>query len=113
MLIDLKSARYLSMCAQAAQDPDSEVPWLETCPECGERPNEHDMKHLVIRTAPNADRPGILAVVVACEEYYVVNPAILGLRADHPNWTDVNGNEPCVCGAGDGVHLPSCPARES
>lgn len=70
-------------------NPDS-IPTTNICPECGadfdsrvDAMTDTDGAHLVLELSGD-----VFAVLVACEGYYVVNPALLGLGAEHPNWSD-------------------------
>jgi hypothetical protein len=118
MIVDEKLMRYLTACMIAAKDSTSTVEWMEVCPECGDVPYTYDTDHLIVEVGDVPDAPeNIMAVVVACEGYYTVDPAKLGLGDEHPNWMApdaevfIGGKVECTCGARSGwVHLPTCPA---
>lgn len=66
------------------------IPTTSTCPECGadfdsrvDAMSDNDGAHLVFELSGD-----VFAVVVACEGYFVINPALIGLGAEHPNWSD-------------------------
>ncbi len=84
MLIDTKSAVYVLAVAAAVGGLRPEV-LTDQCPECGTILGrlEHDY-HLVV-PMPDADPKGReVAVIIGCEGYWVVNPALVGI--DAPNW---------------------------
>lgn len=65
------------------------IPTTSICPECGanfdawvDAMTDNDGAHIVLQLSGD-----VFAVVVGCEGYYVINPALLGLGAEHPNWT--------------------------
>lgn len=117
MMVNAKLMAYLTACLVAAKDSTSTVEWMEVCPECGHVPHTYEADHLMVEVGDVPDAPeNIMAVVVACEGYYAVDPAKLGLGEDHPDWMApdsadlLGGKVECVCGTGHGIHLPTCLA---
>jgi hypothetical protein len=120
MMVNAKLVAYLTACMREAKDATSTVEWMEVCPECGHIPQTYDTEHLIVEVGDVPDTPeNIMAVVVACEGYYAVDPAKLGLGHEHPGWMAPDANDflgetiECICDGADGetgMHLPTCPA---
>jgi hypothetical protein len=117
MMVNAKLLRYLEACLTAAAGGAAwqNMDWMEVCPECGHIPQTYDTDHLIVEVGDVPDAPeNIMAVVVACEGYYAVDPMKLGLGAEHPNWTAPDSDViECTCDGADGetgVHFPTCPA---
>lgn len=83
MLMDLERAQYL-LAVVTAYGEGKLGPELLTdrCPECNEVVNCFDRDHILIDRG-NGNPP---AVIIACEEYWVIDPAAVGIPRN--NWSD-------------------------
>lgn len=98
MLVSHELAQYVAAAYQEIVfrgNPNS-IGTTSRCPECGadfdnrvDAMTDQDGAHLVLELSGD-----VFAVLVACEGYYVINPALLGLGDNHPNWSDGNGEIP-------------------
>ena len=84
MLTDLEQAVYVMAVAAAIGGlrPDTVT---DLCPECGAHLTRkyHDY-HLVVPMPDTDPKQREVAVVVGCEGYWAVNPALVGI--DRPTW---------------------------
>jgi rRNA maturation protein Nop10 len=92
MLIDTNNALYVLAVAAAIPNLPPEA-LTDQCPECGSVQTfmQHDY-HLVVRMPDTDPEVRKVAVVVGCEGYWVVNPALVGI--DRPNWTPAPPPQP-------------------
>jgi hypothetical protein len=83
MLIDARTAAYLMAVIQTVViEGRTDIPLTTTCPECDERVDMFGgYNHISV-----ALTEGTHAVVIGCEGYWIVNPALVGI--DSPNWSD-------------------------
>jgi hypothetical protein len=90
MKLDLNVVTYLANCLDALANPDSPVEWMEVCPECGEVPVDvHGMDHL-LATTPDGE---LTVVLIGCEGYLVVDPKLVHMGAEFPNWQPADPDE--------------------
>lgn len=92
MIVSRELAAYVAAAYQEIifrGNPNS-IGTTDTCPECGwefdsrvDAMTDTNGAHLVLELSGD-----VFAVLVGCEGYYVINPALLGLGAEHPNWSD-------------------------
>lgn len=78
------------------QDIPGITPYLTTdCPECGENPIDNNYPHLT--ASPDQTSHGYLRrdsdiVLIGCEGYHILDPALLGMdREGWDDWTDYIG----------------------
>jgi hypothetical protein len=114
MLVTHDLVRYVTAAHEALVirgNPNS-VATTSTCPECGsefdsrvDAMSDNDGAHLILELSGD-----VFAVIVGCEGYWVINPALIGIPAD--NWqpnalgdelTQIclptcAGGSACVCG---------------
>lgn len=102
MIITRELATYLEAVTVAVtMQGKTEIPLTTTCPECGVdlELDDTDAEHMLIKTTSDT-----VAVVVGCEGYWVIDPALVGVGYLAPNWSDGTalGDE------ATGVHEGSC-----
>jgi hypothetical protein len=89
----------VEMEIQFRGNPDS-IATTDRCPECGERVDDIDTEHVVLELSSD-----VYAVIVGCEGYWVINPALVGLTV--PSWQPVEGLNDQVTG----VHSYGCNGK--
>lgn len=84
MIVDKDIATYVLAVVTAVNNGDLYTEDLTSgCPECGEEQTDaYSDAHLVTVTPA-----GQTVVIVACEGYWVVDPALVDIQ--HPNWQPV------------------------
>jgi hypothetical protein len=86
-------ANYLLRYLMASSKSDNPtIPWQTTiCPECGDIPTPDRLGGLS-GTSPYThilDDDGY--VLIGCEGYFVINPAVLGITSNWSDWTEEIG----------------------
>lgn len=100
MLVTLELATYLDRATRAINEGKIEIPLTNRCQECGEKIDTYhgaagDDPHLVMQTTSDT-----YAVLVGCEGYWQINPALIGLPPGQwQDWTDnpLGDEAPPVC----------------
>jgi hypothetical protein len=89
MLIDVDAAQYLVAVTTAIKAGRKLPQMTNICPECDERVDVFSIDHIVV-ALPDREVEDItgVAVVIACEGYWVVDPNAVGIRK--PNWMRVD-----------------------
>lgn len=111
MIVTLELATYLDRATRAINEGKIEIPLTNRCPECEKmfaaylEAADAD-GHLIMQTTADT-----YAVLVGCEGYWTVNPALLGMPGN--NWMDWRESEPvCVLNAPPETNdkgYPACP----
>lgn len=106
MIIDVRQATYLLAVASGLEGgriPEKYITVI--CPECGgSGGDDFDFIHQVMRTGSD---PLKVAVVIACEGYWVVNPSLVGVVSDNwQDWTEYTDESTGVTITPDGAERP-------
>jgi len=103
VIIDLKTADYLTKVIAEIEAGKGTISLVSICPECGETIDDFLTAaagdgHLVYKVTSDS-----FAILIGCEGYWVTDPGLVGL--ERKGWTNPNGVEPV-----NDKGYPACPA---
>lgn len=92
MLIDVDAAQYLVAVTTAIKAGRKLPQMTNECPECDQKVDVFNVEHIVTEL-PDRSLEDItaVAVVIACEGYWVVDPNAVGIRK--PHWMSIKQME--------------------
>lgn len=83
MLINNERARYMLAVVEKWESGGMPADALtDRCPECNKVADSFDREHIVLDRGNGVP----VAVVIGCEDYWVIDPNLVGMPSD--TWTD-------------------------